>query len=183
MDEHGGPQRTRRGQDGLQPRVVQVAIRDVRADLDPGEPELTDAPLQFGDREIRVLERDRAKAGEPVRSIGDDPCQVIVEQARDSGCVDGRLVVREHDRHGGQDLEAHAGAIAILEPPGRVPAVVAHLAEDSLVDHDARAPRTERLQLRPAPVPEARPEVRPRRREDVGVDVDAIERHSDSGLR
>ena len=59
----------------------------------------------------------------------------------------------------------------------RIPAVVVDLAERAAVDDDPRPARPERLELRPAAVPEPRPEVRPGRRQDVGVDVDAIEGH------
>ena len=181
VDEHGGAKRVRSGQDGFDGRIVEVAITDVRPDLDTGQAELPDAPFQLVDREVRILERDGPEAGEPVRPRGDDLGEMIVQLPRDDGRIGRRLVVGEHDRDGREDLEPDPGPVAILQAHGRIPAVVADLAERATVDDDARPTRPERLQLRPAAVPEPRPVVRPGRRQDVGVDVDPIEGHE--GLR
>ena len=87
------------------------------------------------------------------------------------------LSVAEHDRDGREHLEPDAGPVAVLEAHGRIPAVVLDLAERAAVDDDPRPAGADRLQLRPAAVAEARPQVRPGRRQDVGMQVDPIEGH------
>ena len=158
-------------------RVVEVPLADVGPDLDAVQPELVDAPLQLGDREVRVLERERPEAGEPVRPRDHDPGEMVVQQARDDGRIGRRLVVGEHHRHGREDLEPDPGSVAVVEAHGRIPAVVVDLAERSSVDDDPCLARTQRLELRPPAVPELRPKIRPGRRQDMGVDVDPIEGH------
>ena len=161
MHEHGRTQRLGGGQDGFDRRIVQVAIPDVGADLDAGQSELGHAALEFRDGQVRVLERDRPEAREPVRPRGDDTGEMIVQQPRDDGRIGCGLVVGEHDRHRREYLEPDAGPVAILEPDVRVPAVVIDLAEGPTVDDDARPARPECFELRPAAISEPRAEIRP----------------------
>ena len=92
MDEHRGAQRLRGGQHGLDGGVVEVPVADVGPDLDavPG-PSCADASLELGDREVRILERDGAEAGEPVGPRGDDLGEMVVQQPRDDGRIGRRL--------------------------------------------------------------------------------------------
>ena len=115
MDEHRRTQRLGGGQDGFDGRIVQVPIADMGPDLDAVEAELPDASFQLLDRQVRILERDGAEAGEPVRLRGDDLGEVVVQQPRDDGRIGRRLVVGEHDRHRREHLEPDAGPVAVLE--------------------------------------------------------------------
>ena len=73
MHEDRGTQRLGGRQDGFEPWVVEVPVTDVGPDLDAGQAQLPDAPLQLRDGEVRVLERDGPEPGEPVRPRGRRP--------------------------------------------------------------------------------------------------------------
>ena len=177
VDEDGRTQRRRGGQDRLDGRVVQVAVTHVGPDLDPVQPEFGHASFQLGDREVRVLQRDGPEPREPIRLPGHDLGDVVVEQAGHDDRIGGRLVVGEHDRHRREHLQPHAvrSQSSSRRAGSQQSSSTSRKTRSSMTIRARRGPSG--LELRPAAVPESRPEIRPGRRQDVGVDVDPVERH------
>ena len=56
-------------------------LERIRADLHPGQPQLSVAALQLLDRLLGILQRYRAQAGEPRRVRRDHLGDVVVQQA------------------------------------------------------------------------------------------------------
>ena len=152
--------------------MVEVPLVHVAADLNTGEPELPDAPFEFGDGEARRLERHGAEASEAPGMRGDGGRDVVVEEAGELERVRGLGPVAEHDGHGREYLNPHAVAVARLKTSGGIPTGVGDLPEERVVDQHPGPPGRVVLESDKPPVAIARPEVGPALREDVGVDVD-----------
>ena len=97
-------------------RIGQVLAVHVGQDLDAAHAELVDAAVEFGDRHVRVLQRDRAHRDETLGPGGDDFGEAVVDLARELAAEIGfrpveALVRRRRDR---LDVDAHA--VHVLQP-------------------------------------------------------------------
>jgi hypothetical protein len=172
VDEHGRAQGLGRLEDREERGVVEVPGVHVAADLDAGQPKLPHAALELGDRRLRRLHGQRAEAGEAAGMGAHDRGDVVVQEPREVERVLGLRPVAEHDGHRRERLHADAGLVALLEPAPRVPAGVADLAEERVVDHHPRPAGRVVLEADEAAVAVPGPELGPPLGEDVRVDVD-----------
>jgi len=121
-------------------RVVEIAVADVVADLDPAVPG-RHGPVELAAGGVGVLQRHLAERDEPVRRLrGDLQREVVEDRGGARGGVRG-LVVGEEDRGGGEHLPVDAAPVHRREPHVGVPRVVGDAAERPLAQHDRRLGR------------------------------------------
>gem|GEM_PF-5853534 len=159
--------------------VRRAGLFDVRTDLDAPQAQLAHAPLELADRQVRVLHRHGPQPDESARVLLVDTRDVVVEETGQVQRVLGLGPVREHHRHGRQDLDLHARSVHVAQTGRRVVAARLDRAEVLVLDKQlgpARAPALarDRIKAHEPPVAILLGQVGPAGREDVGVDVDFI---------
>ena len=149
----------------------------VRANLDSVHAELVDGAVELAARKFRVLQRHGREPREARGMRANDAGNVVVEVPRKLERGVRGLVVTKHHGHRGEHLHVDPVLGALAEARGGVPAVRLDVAEVPSVDREpcavtAGGAPPEVLDREPAARPRLLGEVGPRRRKDVGMQVD-----------
>ena len=151
---------------------------DVRANFNAAHAQIVHAAVEFAAGEFGVLHRHGAKSEEARRMGAHHAGNVVVQKAAQLKRGAGGLVVGEHHGNRRKHLHRHAMLVALANAGGGVPAVGFDVAKRLAVDGQTRAgaARTvntrNRLDRRPTARARLLGEIGPRRRQDVGVEVD-----------
>ena len=174
MHEHGCAELGSRFQHGEDRRIVEIPAVDMRADLDPRQPQLPHAALEFHDGAGLVLHGHGAEPDEPARVGRDQAGNVIVQQLRQVVGVCGPGPVTEHDRNRGEHLHVHLVLVTLGNTQLRVPAVGFDLAEGLAVEQHPGAAGPVMVQLDEAAIAVTLLEIRHRKAFGVGIAVRGI---------
>lgn len=119
VHDHQRAEPLRGGPEVGQRRVVELPPAGHRSDLNPAQPELPDTGVQLADRELRVLQRHRPDADQPVGVPAGEPSHPLVgggHQPLGQVLLGPRVV----ERHGRDELEVDPRPIHRLEPTRHV---------------------------------------------------------------
>jgi len=143
----------------------------VRADLDACQTKRIVAAFEFPDRQVNILHGECAETDETTRVLGDETCNVVIQQPGEVRRIGRFGPVIEHDGHGRQNLHADVGLLTVGNADIRIPAVRLDFPEQFAVLHHTGTARTMVLELNEAAVAVALLQVRPIFRKDMRVNV------------
>ena len=147
-------------------------VTDPGPDLHAWESQLPHAAPQLLDGPAGILQGHRAQSAEPIRPLRHQSGQEVVLRAGEHRRAAGRCVMAERDRDRRDHLQRHTFGVHVGQPPAGGPAAAVDVPVRPAAHQDARVRLTALLHGWPVRPGRYGREIRQRRRDGMGVQVD-----------